>query len=55
MYVEDGRGRFLRREVKVGAESDGKLPILAGLEAGQRVVVNGVLLLEQLVSEGAGS
>lgn len=55
VYVEDGRGRFLRREVKVGAESEGKLPILAGLESGQRVVVNGVLLLEQLVGEGAGS
>ena len=55
VYVEEGRGRFQRREVKVGAESNGKVPVHAGLEVGQRVVTSGALLIEQLAGEGAGS
>ena len=55
VYVEESQGRFARREVKVGAEAGGKVPILEGLQDGQRVVTTGVLLLEQLAGEGAGS
>ncbi len=55
VYVEESQGRFARREVKVGPETAGKLPVLEGLQAGQRVVTSGALLLEQLVGEGAGS
>ncbi len=55
VYVEEGRGRFRRCEIKVGAEVAGKLPVLEGLETGQRVVTSGALLLEQVASDGAGS
>ena len=55
VYVEQSLGRFARREVKVGPEAGGKLPVLEGLQEGQRVVTSGALLLEQLVGEGAGS
>lgn len=52
VFVEEGRGRFTRRAVTAGAERGGKTVILAGLAAGQRVVVDGSLLLESLLSGG---
>ncbi len=55
VYVEEGLGRFRRREIKVGAEVEGKLPVLEGLDAGQRIVTGGALLLEQVATDGAGS
>jgi cobalt-zinc-cadmium efflux system membrane fusion protein len=39
-------GRFAKRRVEVGAESEGQLPVLAGLSAGERVVVDGALFLK---------
>jgi len=50
VFVEEGRGRFARRAVTAGAERGGKTVILAGLDAGQRVVVDGSLLLESLLT-----
>jgi cobalt-zinc-cadmium efflux system membrane fusion protein len=50
VFVEEGRGRFARRPVTAGAERAGKTQILAGLDAGQRVVVDGSLLLESLLT-----
>jgi cobalt-zinc-cadmium efflux system membrane fusion protein len=50
VFVEEGRGRFARRPVTAGAERGGKTQILAGLGAGQRVVVDGSLLLESLLT-----
>jgi hypothetical protein len=35
--------------VSIGSESEGHIPVLAGLEPGQRVVTDGCLLLEQLL------
>lgn len=55
VFVEESPGRFQRREIKVGVEAAGKLPVLEGLQAGQRVVTGGALLLEQVASEAAGS
>lgn len=52
VFVEEGRGRFNRRPVTAGAERGGKTVILAGLGAGQRVVVDGSLLLESLLTSG---
>src|SRR5262249_61657877 len=49
VYVEPMPGRFLRREVRVGREHDGRMVVLAGLESGERVVSSGCLLLEQLL------
>ena len=53
LFVEAARGEFQRREIQAGPEHDGKIVILGGLQAGQRVVADGTMLLEQLfVSEG---
>jgi cobalt-zinc-cadmium efflux system membrane fusion protein len=49
VYVEPMPGRFLRREVRVGSEHDGRMVVLAGLESGERVVASGCLLLEQML------
>lgn len=50
VFVEEGRGRFHRRPVVPGPERAGKTQILAGIAPGQRVVVDGSLLLESLLS-----
>jgi cobalt-zinc-cadmium efflux system membrane fusion protein len=50
VFVEEGTGRFHRRPVMPGPERAGRTQILAGLAPGQRVVVDGSLLLESLLA-----
>jgi len=45
MVAEDG-GRFRPVEVQTGMEADGKVAIVRGLQAGQRVVLSGQFLLD---------
>jgi cobalt-zinc-cadmium efflux system membrane fusion protein len=52
VFVEVGRGSFERRQVTADGERRGKTQVLAGLAAGQRVVVDGSLLLESLLAPG---
>ncbi|KAB2666736.1 MAG: efflux RND transporter periplasmic adaptor subunit [Verrucomicrobia bacterium] len=54
VFVEEERGTFARREVTAGPESNGHLRILGGIRPGQRVVSDGVLLLEQLLQPPEG-
>jgi len=49
VFVEDGPGRYTRREVRVGDEHDGKVEVLEGLGQGLRVVSDDVLMLQQMV------
>jgi hypothetical protein len=35
--------------VKLGIEQDGKVPVLEGVSAGQKVVTEGALLLQALI------
>jgi len=50
VFVQDGAGRFVRREVTTGSSREGRVPVLAGLAAGETVVEEGALLLDnQLV------
>jgi membrane fusion protein, heavy metal efflux system len=46
IFVETATGRFVRRDVAVGAERDGRIQILSGVAAGERVVVAGAFLLK---------
>jgi cobalt-zinc-cadmium efflux system membrane fusion protein len=46
VYVERPDGTFEAREVKTGANRDGRVTILQGLEPGERIVVRGALLLD---------
>jgi cobalt-zinc-cadmium efflux system membrane fusion protein len=49
VFVEDGPGRYTRREVRIGDEHDGKVQVANGLEQGVRVVSDDVLMLQQMV------
>ena len=49
VFVDEGNGKFTRQEVKVGDTYDGNITILSGLRAGQKVVVEGALLLQQML------
>jgi cobalt-zinc-cadmium efflux system membrane fusion protein len=55
VFVEESPGRYLRREVRIGAEHNGVIPILDGVAPGQRVVTGSTLLLEQLFQTTAHS
>ncbi|WP_353179567.1 efflux RND transporter periplasmic adaptor subunit [Delftia acidovorans] len=46
VFVDKGGWRFEPRDVQVGAQQDGQAEILSGLAAGERVVVNGGVLLQ---------
>ena len=49
VFTEDARGRYSRREVKIGDEEDGNVAIVDGLHDGQRVVIEGALMLQQMM------
>ena len=51
LFVDRGGNRFERRAVTVGPESDGVLPVLSGLQAGEKVVIEGTLYLQQIVQD----
>ena len=50
VIVADGEGKHRALEVKTGAEAQGRTEILAGLEAGQEVVVSGQFLIDSEAS-----
>lgn len=50
VFVDAGAGRYVRREVKPGPAGDGVQVVLAGLEPGEKVVVDGSLLLEKILA-----
>lgn len=49
VFVEQGPGEFARQEVAVGHEQSGRILVVDGLQAGQRVVTDGCILLEHLI------
>jgi cobalt-zinc-cadmium efflux system membrane fusion protein len=49
LFVEDGEGRFSRREVVTGDADEGFINIENGVVAGQKVVAEGALLLQQML------
>jgi cobalt-zinc-cadmium efflux system membrane fusion protein len=55
VLLEEKPGRYSRQEVSVGSERAGRLIITDGLKPGQRVVVDGVLLLDQLLTQSSNS
>ena len=50
VFVRSGPSTFERREVKVGTEADGRMPVYAGLAAGDEVAVSGNLFLDQMLA-----
>jgi cobalt-zinc-cadmium efflux system membrane fusion protein len=53
VYVEDGGGRFARREVSVGAAHEGRVAVLSGLRAGETVAAEGAILLDNELQLGS--
>jgi membrane fusion protein, heavy metal efflux system len=49
VFLEDAPGVYERKQVKVGIEQDNKVPIYQGINPGQKVVIEGALLLQALV------
>jgi len=45
VYVAEGNGRFLRRDVKLGRAVDGTLEILSGLNEGDTIISEGAVYL----------
>jgi len=54
VFVEEERGTFSRREVKIGPEQGDKVAVLQGVQPGQRVVTGNCLLLEQIFNSAGG-
>lgn len=52
-FVERGGGSFERVKVVPGGERGGHLAIVSGLSAGQKVVSEGTLLLQQVLKSGS--
>jgi RND family efflux transporter MFP subunit len=46
VFVEEAAGSFVPREVKTGVRGEGQVQILSGLNAGERVVVQGNFLID---------
>ncbi|MGA3179658.1 MAG: efflux RND transporter periplasmic adaptor subunit [Verrucomicrobiota bacterium] len=51
VFIEEAPGAYERKQVKVGIEKDNKVPIYDGVSPGQKVVVEGALLLQALVEQ----
>jgi cobalt-zinc-cadmium efflux system membrane fusion protein len=51
VFVQESPGEFTREEVVTGSEQDGRIPIISGLQAGQQVVTEGCILLQQMLGE----
>jgi Cu(I)/Ag(I) efflux system membrane fusion protein len=45
VFVDEGEGRFLPREVRIGEEANGKYAVLSGLAPGESVATSGVFLI----------
>ena len=54
VFVEHQPGDYERKEVKTGAEDNGKIAVSEGLAVGDRVVVEGALTLEQAMEGATG-
>jgi membrane fusion protein, heavy metal efflux system len=54
VYTAVGEDRFVRRAVELGADEGSERRIVGGLSAGERVVVDGALLLREEEMKRAG-
>ncbi len=49
VFIDEGKGKFTRRAVKAGDIRDSRTEILSGLKEGEKVVVDGALMLQQML------
>jgi cobalt-zinc-cadmium efflux system membrane fusion protein len=53
VFVEEATGRFTLRPVTLGVESDGRVEIMAGVTAGERIVTSGSFVLKSELLKSA--
>lgn len=49
VFIDEGKGKFTRRAVKAGDIRDSRTEILDGLREGEKVVIDGALMLQQVL------
>lgn len=49
LFIDEGNGRYLRRQVQTGDVRQNMVEILAGLHEGDKVVIEGSLMLQQIM------
>jgi cobalt-zinc-cadmium efflux system membrane fusion protein len=49
VFIDEGKGKYTRRTVKPGDIRDSRTEILDGLRAGEKVVIDGALMLQQML------
>ena len=49
VFIDEGKGKYTRRAVKAGDIRDSRTEILEGLREGEKVVVEGALMLQQML------
>jgi RND family efflux transporter MFP subunit len=49
VYVQDVPAHFVRREVIVGSAHEGRIPVIRGLDAGETIVEEGAILLDNQI------
>jgi cobalt-zinc-cadmium efflux system membrane fusion protein len=49
VFIQEKPGQFIRQEVAIGSEEAGRVLILNGLQAGQQVVTDGCVFLQELL------
>ena len=49
VFIDEGGGKYTRRAVKAGDIRDTRTEILSGLKEGEKVVVDGALMLQQML------
>lgn len=49
LFIDEGNGAYQRREVKTGDSRNNQVEILSGLDAGEKVVAEGTLMLQQVM------
>ncbi len=54
VFVADGAGRFAVRPVTLGAEVDGRVDVVTGLKAGERIAATGGFALKSALAGPAG-
>jgi cobalt-zinc-cadmium efflux system membrane fusion protein len=54
-FVESAPGRFERRAITLGIQNGSRITIITGVDAGQQVVTEGCLLLQNILENGANS
>jgi cobalt-zinc-cadmium efflux system membrane fusion protein len=50
VFVDAGEGRYVRKPVRLGPTTNGHQVVMEGLAAGEKVVIDGALLLERLLA-----